>query len=191
MTLPSLRQQWGSALQEPFLFSSSLRENISFHNSQLTDAEVIRAAEIAEIHSDIVQMPMGYETRIDEFGQSLSGGQRQRIAIARAVAGNPSLLLLDEATSHLDVLTERGVERNLDELACTRIVIAHRLSTIRNADLIVVLEDGAIVEQGSHQYLLSQGGLYMTLVNNQAAGLQEKLGEALTLYAIGGTPVLE
>jgi ATP-binding cassette, subfamily B, bacterial len=112
---------------------------------------------------------MGYETRIDEGGGSLSGGQRQRLTIARAVAKKARLLLLDEATSHLDVITESLVDRNLDTLSCTRVVIAHRLSTIENADVIVVLENGSIVEQGSHQELLALGGHYADLIFTQFA----------------------
>jgi ABC-type bacteriocin/lantibiotic exporter with double-glycine peptidase domain len=110
---------------------------------------------------------MKYETRIDEGGGSLSGGQRQRLAIARAVASHPPLLLLDEATSHLDVVTEAAVDRNLDGLTCTRVVIAHRLSTIRNADLILVLAEGRLVEQGKHDQLLELGGHYAALVRQQ------------------------
>jgi ABC-type bacteriocin/lantibiotic exporter with double-glycine peptidase domain len=164
MNLQSLRRKWGSALQDPFLFNASLRDNISLLNPGMSSDDLVRAAETAEIHTDIMDLPMGYETRMDELGQSFSGGQRQRIAIARAIAGAPTFLLLDEATSHLDPLTERAVERNLDRLCCTRIVIAHRLSTIQNADLIVVLENGAIVEQGSHHQLRRRGGIYAALV---------------------------
>lgn len=167
MNLQELRRQWGAALQDPFLFNSSLRENIAFHDSRITMPDLIAAARIAEIHSDIAQMPMGYETRVDEGGQCLSGGQRQRLAIARAIAGRPRLLLLDEATSHLDVVTESLVDRNLDTLPCTRVVIAHRLSTIRNADVILVLDGGRVVEQGSHHELLRQGGYYAALIRNQ------------------------
>ena len=167
LNLQSLRRQWGVALQEPFLYSCSLRQNIALYNPDQSQAGVARAARIAEIHTDIMQMPMGYETRIDECGQSLSGGQRQRIAIARAVAGNPRFLLLDEATSHLDTLTEIAVDRNLDSLRCTRVVIAHRLSTIQNADQILVIEDGRIVERGAHAQLLAQGGHYKSLVRSQ------------------------
>jgi ABC-type bacteriocin/lantibiotic exporter with double-glycine peptidase domain len=167
MNLEHFRRRWGCAFQEPFLWHTSLRENISFHNVGLTDEQLVRAAKIAEIHDDIAMMPMGYQTRMDELGQSLSGGQRQRIALARAVAGNPSFLLLDEATCHLDAMTERAVSGNLDLLSCTRVIIAHRLSTVQNADLIVVLEDGRIVEMGSHRQLLAKNGLYAALVDSQ------------------------
>jgi ABC-type bacteriocin/lantibiotic exporter with double-glycine peptidase domain len=169
MNLQSLRRQWGTALQDPFLFSSSVRENISFNNPEMPEAEIVRAAMLAEVHDDILQMPMGYETRLDEAAQSLSGGQRQRLAIARAVAGNPAFLLLDESTSHLDTMTEAAVDRNLDALSCTRVVIAHRLSTVQNADLIVVLEDGSIVEQGSHHQLLARAGVYAELIHGQVS----------------------
>lgn len=167
MHLQQVRRQWGTALQEPFLFGASLRDNISFHDRQMPVDEVTRAATIAGIHSEIMEMPMGYETRLDEGGGSLSGGQRQRLTIARAVAKRSRLLLLDEATSHLDVITESLVDRNLDTLACTRAVIAHRLSTVENADLIVVLKNGSIVEQGLHHELLALGGHYSELVLTQ------------------------
>jgi ABC-type bacteriocin/lantibiotic exporter with double-glycine peptidase domain len=169
LNLQHVRKQWGVALQETFLFNSSLRDNISFHDRQMSMDEVTSAAAVAEVHAEIMQMPMGYETRIDEGGGSLSGGQRQRLAIARAIAKRPRLLLLDEATSHLDVITEKLVDRNLDTLSCTRVVIAHRLSTIENADLIVVLENGSIVEQGSRQELLALGGHYSDLTFTQSA----------------------
>ncbi|KST61846.1 ABC transporter [Mastigocoleus testarum BC008] len=161
------RNQFGVVLQEPFLFSGSIRQNIAFNKPALSLQEVIAAAHIAVIDDEIMQMPMGYETRIAEGGSGLSGGQRQRLSLARALAGQPAILLLDEATSHLDTPTERLVEQNLGQISCTQIIIAHRLSTIRNADLILVLHRGSIVDQGSHTYLLEQRGYYATLVNNQ------------------------
>jgi ATP-binding cassette, subfamily B, bacterial len=162
----SLRSQFGVVLQDPFLFSGSIRQNITTNNPNLALEQVIKAAKIAQIHEDIVQLPMGYETRIAEGGSGLSGGQRQRLAIARALVHQPAILLLDEATSHLDVLTEDLVEQNLSSLGCTRIAIAHRLSTIRNADTIFVVDGGKVVERGSHEQLLTKSGYYAALVSN-------------------------
>src|SRR5262249_10796501 len=129
----------------------------------------IQAAQAAELHSDIMRMPMGYETYISEGGNALSGGQRQRLALARALAHQPAILLLDEATSALDVGTERAIERNLRNLHCTQILIAHRLSTIRNADLILVLDQGRIIETGTHAELLQKQEHYATLITHQLA----------------------
>jgi ABC-type bacteriocin/lantibiotic exporter with double-glycine peptidase domain len=129
----------------------------------------MEAARIAAIHDEIRQMPMGYETLVAEGGTALSGGQRQRIALARAVAHHPAILVLDEATSHLDTVTEDVVEQNLRGLSCTRMVIAHRLNTARNADLILALDNGTIVERGSHQELLAREGYYAQLVQSQLA----------------------
>lgn len=157
-------------LQEPFLFSGSIRQNITVNNPSLSLEQVIQAAKLAAIHDDIVQLPMGYETRIAEGGSGLSGGQRQRLAIARALAHQPALLLLDEATSHLDVVTENLVEQHLSKLGCTRIAIAHRLSTIRNADTIIVLDGGTILELGSHKQLLAKQGYYASLVHSSNSG---------------------
>ena len=132
---------------------------------------MIVAAQAAAFHQDILEMPMKYETFVAEGGNAISGGQRQRLAIARALAHKPAILLLDEATSALDVETEHIVEQNLNALSCTQIIIAHRLSTIRNADLILVLDDGRIVERGTHQQLLAQQGYYAKLIQHQLAEL--------------------
>jgi len=128
---------------------------------------VVQAAKLACIHDDILSMPMGYETILADRGLSLSGGQRQRLALARALACRPAILVLDEATSHLDAMTEELVNQNLARLRCTRIVIAHRLSTIRDADLIIVLDGGGIVAQGTHEELLSANSKYTELLGSQ------------------------
>src|ERR671914_1378316 len=163
----SLRSQFGVVMQDPFLFSGSVRENIAFNDPSLSLEAIVRAAKLAAIHDEITQMPMGYETMVGEGGARLSGGQLQRIALARALAHNPVILILDEATSHLDAVTERLVDYNLSQLSCTRIVIAHRLSTVRNADIICVLKEGRIVERGAHADLLDLKGFYAELVHSQ------------------------
>jgi ABC-type bacteriocin/lantibiotic exporter with double-glycine peptidase domain len=163
----TLRSQVGVVLQESRLFSGSIRENIAFNDPTVDLEKVLRAAKVAAIHDDIEAMPMGYETLVSEGSTGLAGGQCQRLSLARALAHQPVLLLLDEATSHLDVVTERQVDENLSRMLCTRIVIAHRLSTIRNASLILVLDQGRIVERGSHEDLLSRHGYYTELVETQ------------------------
>jgi ATP-binding cassette, subfamily B, bacterial len=162
-----VRRQFGVVLQEAFIFSGSVRDNIAFNNPEIDRSQIVKAAKAAAIHDDIEKMPMGYETLLSEGGSAFSGGQRQRLALARALANHPTLLLLDEATSALDVATERAVEQNMHRLSCTQIVIAHRLSTIRNADLILVLDQGHIVEQGTHRQLLRQRGFYAQLIKIQ------------------------
>ena len=165
----AVRSQFGVVIQNASIFSGSIRENIAL-GSPGADMECIsKAARMAAIHDEIMQMPMGYETQIAENGNALSGGQRQRLALARALVHSPVLMLLDEATSALDVITERSIEENLHSLACTQIIIAHRLSTIRNADMILVLEQGTIIERGSHEELLHQNGYYTHLIQSQLA----------------------
>lgn len=162
-----VRRQFGVVMQDTTLFSGSVRHNIALHDPSMDMEQIVKAAQIAGIHEDITQMPMGYETQVSEGGSAISGGQRQRLAIARAIAHHPAILLLDEATSHLDVLTEQVVEQNLRSVNCTQIIIAHRLTTIRDADVIIVLDHGTIVEQGSHYELMVKNGYYAQLVRSQ------------------------
>lgn len=167
LNLHKLRTQFGVVLQDTFLFSGSIRQNIAFNNSELSLTEIKDACKKAAIHDEIMQMPMEYETIIAEGGLSLSGGQRQRLAIARALINQPKILLLDEASSHLDVKTEKIVQENLDQLKCTTIIIAHRLSTIMKADKIIVLHKGNIIETGTHYELIASNGIYADLVKKQ------------------------
>lgn len=167
MDFQDVRRQFGVVMQDTALFSGTVRHNIAMHDPSMSTEQVVKAAQLAAIHEDIQKMPMGYETYISEGGSALSGGQRQRLALARAIAHQPAILLLDEATSHLDVITEKQVEQNMRHVNCTQIIIAHRLSTIRDANLIVVLDHGTIVEQGSHFDLMVRNGYYAQLVRSQ------------------------
>jgi len=162
--LGSLRRQLGVVTQAPSLFAGTIRSNITLSEPQASYEEMVRAAQIACVHEDILSMPLGYDTPLLDRGASLSGGQRQRIALARALIRRPAVLLLDEATSALDGITERNVQRQLAALRCTRVVIAHRISTVRDADLILVMEGGRLIEQGNHEHLLGLGGTYAGLV---------------------------
>jgi ABC-type bacteriocin/lantibiotic exporter with double-glycine peptidase domain len=164
----SLRTQLGVVTQRPYLFGSSIRENIALSDPAMPLEAVVEAARLACVHDDIAAMPMGYDTLLLDGGASLSGGQQQRIALARAVAHRPAVLLLDEATSDLDTVTERMVLDNLESLGCTTIVIAHRMSTIRRADLILVMDRGRVVERGTHDELMTLSGVYRQLVESSA-----------------------
>jgi ATP-binding cassette subfamily B protein len=170
LALPSLRRQVGIVTQRPYIFGSTLRDNITLGDPTVSDEAVVRAAKLACIHDEIAAMPLGYSTPLIDQGASLSGGQQQRLALARALVNRPALLLLDEATSDLDTVTERQVHENLETLGCTRIVIAHRLSTVSRADLILVVESGRIVQRGTHADLLAEPGAYRDLVQAQYAG---------------------
>lgn len=168
----SLRRQIGVVLQDNFLFSGTIKENIALGISDPSLQEVIAAAMLAGSHEFISELPLGYESIIGERGMSLSGGQRQRIAIARALFSRPKILILDEATSALDTESERIIQQNLDNILKDRttIVIAHRLSTVRNADVIVVLDKGVIMEKGTHYELMEKKGLYFYLNSQQLQG---------------------
>jgi ABC-type bacteriocin/lantibiotic exporter with double-glycine peptidase domain len=167
LDLKSLRRQIGVVFQTPSLFAGSIRSAISLSNPNATLEQIVDAARRAVVDEDIRAMPMGYDTILSDGGASMSGGQRQRVALARALVHHPALLILDEATSALDGETERRVIRNLEELRCSRIVLAHRLSTIANADQILVMDAGEIVESGTHHELLARGQHYARLVAAQ------------------------
>ncbi|XP_057977379.1 ABC transporter B family member 2-like isoform X2 [Malania oleifera] len=170
LKLKSLRKHIGLVQQEPALFATSIYENIIYGKEGASEGEVIEAAKLANAHSFISSLPGGYSTNVGERGVQLSGGQKQRIAIARAILKNPKILLLDEATSALDVESERVVQQALDRLMKNRttVMVAHRLSTIKNADEISVIQDGKIIEQGTHSMLLeNKDGPYYKLVNLQ------------------------
>jgi len=169
LALRSLRQQIGVVDQDTFLFGGTIRHNITVGRPQATLDAVIEAAQQAGAHQFIKELPMGYETQIGEGGGMLSGGQRQRLAIARALLGNPRLLILDEATSSLDAESERIIQTNLNTILQDRttLVIAHRLSTVRNADLILVLDQGILVESGTHDELMARRGHYFYLNQQQ------------------------
>lgn len=162
-----VRRQLGIVLQQPFLFADSIRRNIALGDEGLPLHRIVEAAKKAHVHEVVRSLPLGYDSPLADGGSSLSGGQRQRLALARALVRRPSILLLDEATSQLDAESEREVQLELERLRATRIVIAHRLSTVVRADLILVMEDGQIVERGRHDELLAAGGRYAELIAAQ------------------------
>jgi ATP-binding cassette, subfamily B, bacterial len=170
LSFPALTELVGVVSQETYLFHASVRENLRFAKPDATDAEIERAAEAARIHHMISALPEGYDTVVGERGYRFSGGEKQRIAIARTILRNPPILVLDEATSSLDNETERLVQEALDGLSAgrTTIAIAHRLSTVRDADQIVVLDKGEVVERGTHEELILAGRRYTTLASRDA-----------------------
>ena len=170
LRLADLRSLIGNVNQEPILFNDTIYNNIAFGVEDATPEQVEAAAKIANAHDFIMEKPLGYQENIGDRGSKLSGGQRQRISIARAILKNPPILILDEATASLDTESERLVQEALDRLMSTRttIAIAHRLSTVKNADEIIVMSEGRIVERGTHDQLIEQGGIYRKLYDMQS-----------------------
>ena len=173
VTVESLRDAIGIVQQDVYLFGGTIRENIAYGRPEATTPEIVEAARRASIHDFVLSLPDGYDTFVGERGARLSGGQKQRIAIARVFLKDPRILILDEATSALDNESERAIQKSLEELSAgrTTLVIAHRLSTIRNADLIAVVEDGRVAEQGTHDELLALGGTYANYYKMQFGGV--------------------
>lgn len=181
VTLESLRRQIGIVSQEPFLFNGTIRENILYGRLKATEAEMIAAATAANCHEFIARLPEGYDAKVGERGVKLSVGEKQRISIARALLKDPPILILDEATASVDTATEKLIQEALDRLMAhrTSFVIAHRLSTVRNADQILVLQAGRIVERGTHEELMELNGLYAHLcrVQSTALTIEQQLAE--------------
>jgi ATP-binding cassette subfamily B protein len=173
VTLASLRREIGVIPQDPFLFSTTVRENIAFGRPEMTDAEVERVARLAQAHEFVERLPQGYETVIGERGITLSGGQRQRVAIARALAVDPRILILDDATASVDATTEAQIRAGLREVMSgrTTLIIAHRLSTIALADEIGVVDDGRIIARGTHDELFEASSVYRQIYEH---GLLER-----------------
>ncbi len=191
LDLRSVRHQLGIVTQQPYLFGASVRANIALAAPGIGLPRIVQAAKLARIHDDVMAMPMAYDTRIADGGASLSGGQRQRLALARALVRRPAILLLDEATSNLDAVTEREIQLELAQLRCTRVVIAHRLSTIMAADVILVMDEGRVIERGTHDELMSMSGAYRRLIAAQVqedvtVGKTEPLGRPRRVA--GGNP---
>ena len=178
VTRASLHQQMGLVPQDPFLFSGTIADNIAFGRPEATEDEIVSAAVLANVDQFIRSLSDGYQTRILEGGVNLSVGQRQLLCIARALLVDPRILILDEATSSVDTMTEALIQKALQRLLAgrTAIVIAHRLSTVRNADRIYVIDEGRIVEQGSHGALIEQSGLYRDLYERQFIAWEDNGG---------------
>jgi ATP-binding cassette subfamily B protein len=173
--LHELRSHIGIVLQEPFLFSQSVAENIAFGRPDASDEAIIAAAKAAHAHDFILELADGYNTRVGERGLTLSGGQKQRVAIARALLTDPRILILDDSTSSVDTETEHLIQQALEELmrGRTSFVIAQRLLTLKRADCILVVDDGRIVERGTHEELIVQGGLYWQIYDMQLRDQEE------------------
>lgn len=166
-----LRKMFGMVLQDTWLFGGTVKDNIKYSKEDATDDEVIQAAKAAHVHHYIKTLPNGYNSMINEESSNISAGQKQLLTIARVILADPKILILDEATSSIDTRTEIQIQSAMDNLmkGRTSFVIAHRLSTIRSADLILVIKDGNIIEQGNHEELMAKGGFYEELYNSQFA----------------------
>ena len=169
VTKHSLRSSIGVVQQDVFIFADTIKENIRYGRPDASDAQIVAAAKMAEIYDDIMEMPDGFDTYVGERGVRLSGGQKQRISIARIFLKNPKILILNQATSALDTITEQKIQASFDKLAVgrTSLVIAHRLATVKDADRIVLIDEGKIAEMGTHQELLAKNGEYARLYNTQ------------------------
>lgn len=178
MTLESLRRQMGVMLQDTFIFSGTIRDNIRYGKLSATDEQIERAAKAVHAHEFIMQLSNGYDTVVEERGSTLSMGQRQLIAFARVLLADPRILILDEATSNIDTQTEEALQAGLAHLLVgrTSFIIAHRLSTIEDADMICYVDHGQIVEQGTHSELMAKRGAYWRLVEAQYAMITDALG---------------
>jgi ABC-type multidrug transport system fused ATPase/permease subunit len=188
-TLQSLRRNVGIVQQDVYLFSATIRDNIAYGAMHASFEEVVRAAKIAQLHDQIMRLPDGYDTWVGERGVTLSGGQRQRLSIARTILLDPPILILDDSTSSVDVETERHIHHAMIAVmqGRTTFVIAHRLSTVRQADLILVLQDGEIVERGMHQELMARGGVYRDIYELQLRPQEERVQEGTMVRDNGGT----
>jgi ATP-binding cassette, subfamily B, bacterial len=177
LALADLRQNIALVSQDVYLFHGTVRENIAYVTPDAPIEEVVRAAQLAQLHDFVASLPQGYETLVGERGVKLSGGQRQRLSIARAILKNAPILILDEATSSVDTETERAIQQSLRTITAgrTALIIAHRLSTLRHADRILVLRDGRVAEEGHHADLVARGGTYADLWHIQSGELEEVL----------------
>ena len=188
VTPKSLRNSISYVSQEPYLFYGTVAENIAYGLPDVDQRDIQDAARVAGAHEFISRLPEGYDTMVGERGVKLSGGQRQRISIARAILEDPDVLILDEATSHVDNETEAVIQNSLEDLTADRttFAIAHRLSTVRNADEILVMDDGELVESGTHSELLDEDGLYAMLWNVQVGEIESLPQEFLERSAKSG-----
>lgn len=175
-TLESLRKQMGIVLQDSFIFAGTVEENLRYGNDHATEEELLRAAESVRLDRVVSKLSDGYQTQLEERGSKLSVGQRQLLAFGRVLLSDPGILILDEATSSVDMETEQHIQEALHTLLAgrTAFIIAHRLSTIKDADLILVIENGRVAEQGSHSELMKKGGIYSNLVLTQLS-MQESV----------------